>query len=75
LPAGGRVVIDMKRVIEGPGALTGIDLLPGFTEVEITRIAPNGKIVVNINGQNALTLANTSGEPVRFIEVRWSVKQ
>ena len=74
LPAGGRVVLSTQRVIDGPGEAV-IDLLPGYTEVEILTVKPNGRIVVATNGPNALSISNTSSEPINYIEVTWRVKQ
>jgi hypothetical protein len=75
LPPGGRLVFSKERLIEGPCCLASIDLLPGFTEVNITAFQPNGKITVAPGGPNSLTVANTSNETVAFVEVTWRVKE
>jgi hypothetical protein len=59
-------------VIEGPGEAT-IDPLPGFDQVDITRVAPADSVIVARAGPNFLTIANTSTAPVTFVEANWRV--
>lgn len=75
LPPGEKVVLNMQGVTEGPGQLVNIDLLPGFTDVDITGVrGGNGRISVVTSGPNALVLTNTGSEPATFIEVSWRVR-
>jgi hypothetical protein len=68
------VVISRQSVVEGGGEAT-IDLLPGFNQVEITRVTPYGRVTVVPTGANSLVITNTGGSPVNFVEVTWRVRQ
>ena len=74
LPAGGKVVLSTQRVVDGPGEIASIDLLPGFAEVEITGVKPDNRVSISATGSN-LSITNTSGQPINFVEVTWRVKQ
>jgi hypothetical protein len=75
LPAGGRLVFNTQRLIDGPCCLTSIDLLPGFTAVDITGRKSNGNVSIVPNGPNSLTITNSGSDTVTFVEVTWRVKE
>jgi serine/threonine protein kinase len=69
LAAGGRVVINTSRVISGSGDVDFSRTPPPFDAVRVERTPPG---VTAVPRGYDLVITNTTGAPVRLIQIEWS---
>jgi eukaryotic-like serine/threonine-protein kinase len=69
LPGGGRVVINTSRVISGSGDVDFSRTPPPFDAVRIERTPPG---ITAVPRGYDLVITNTTGAPVRLIQIEWS---